>query len=253
MALVLRSDLVAHATAQPPEPGGVTGAAGAVPRQSPPATEPAQPPGQSPPQQSGAQPPGPHLPGAEAAAVPSRPASAGAVLAAAGLVVLGAVVAYVLDRSGIKAAPFKIGNQTSAYAALAVFAAVLERVLEAFAQWLPGGQQVKAEFEQLVAAVANGNPSVTVADVANAKARLDHSTANRTVVIWGLASSVATVVAMLTDFELLHTIAGSGWNPNAIPYWVDAVVTGLVVGTGTKPLHDLITRAQNARTALAGR
>jgi hypothetical protein len=29
-----------------------------------------------------------------------------------------------------------------------------------------------------------------------------------------------------------------------VPPWIDALVTGLVVGSGTKPLHDLIIKAQ---------
>jgi hypothetical protein len=42
-------------------------------------------------------------------------------------------------------------------------------------------------------------------------------------------------------------IAAPGWDPQSIPLWVDALVTGLVVGTGTKPLHDLISKLQNQR------
>ncbi len=41
---------------------------------------------------------------------------------------------------------------------------------------------------------------------------------------------------------LLHSIAGESWN--GIPVWVDAIVTGIVVGSGTKPLHDVISRVQ---------
>jgi hypothetical protein len=242
MALVRRSELIAPATAQPPGAAGATAAVGTIPRPGQPAE-----PGQYPP------PPGPPSTGAEVAAVPSRPAGAGWVLLALLLVAIGAGVAYVLDRTGMKADPFKIGNQTSVYAGLAVFAAALERIIETFAQWLPGGQKVKAEYEQMVAAAANAHPTVTLADVAKAKARLDHSQANRTVLIWGLACAVATGIAMLSGFCLLHMIAGDTWNPRSIPFWVDALVTGVVVGTGTKPLHDLITKAQNAREAAAGK
>ena len=32
---------------------------------------------------------------------------------------------------------------------------------------------------------------------------------------------------------------------NPTPDQIDALVTGLVVGSGTKPLHDLVTRFQN--------
>ena len=40
---------------------------------------------------------------------------------------------------------------------------------------------------------------------------------------------------------------------DGVAVWVDAVVTGVMVGSGTKPLHDLITRAQNGRRRRSGR
>ena len=64
--------------------------------------------------------------------------------------------------------------------------------------------------------------------------------------MWGLATAVASAAAGASGFYLLHMIAASDWAVT-IPDWVDALVTGLVVGTGTKPLHDLITRAQGAK------
>jgi hypothetical protein len=187
----------------------------------------------------------------EAAAVSSKPASFGSVLFAFVLVALGALGAYALNRWGTKAAPFKVGNQTSAYAGLAVFSAAVERFLEPFAQWLPGGRKAKAQLEKVTAALANRHPVVTLTDVADARARLDRALASRTVFMWGLATAVATVVAAAGGFYLLHMIAGPSW-AGAIPNWVDALVTGLVVGTGTKPLHDLITKVQSQKNAATG-
>jgi hypothetical protein len=76
---------------------------------------------------------------------------------------------------------------------------------------------------------------------------MDRAQANRTVLLWALATAVAAGAAGASGFYLLHMIAAPDWSVD-LPYWVDALVTGLVVGTGTKPLHDLITRAQNAAT-----
>jgi hypothetical protein len=39
--------------------------------------------------------------------------------------------------------------------------------------------------------------------------------------------------------------ANPGWD--AVPAWVDALVTGLVVGSGTKPLHDVLSRVQKTK------
>src|SRR6266705_4939908 len=182
---------------------------------------------------------------AEAAAASSKGAGFGTVAFGFVLVALGAVVAYALNRWGNHADPFKIGNQTSAYAGVVVFAGAVERFLDPFAHWLPGAR-ARDEYESAVAALTNGHPGVSLGAVATAKARMDRAQANRTVLLWALATAVATAAAGASGFYLLHMIAASDWS-GSIPLWVDALVTGLVVGTGTKPLHDLITRAQDRK------
>jgi hypothetical protein len=182
---------------------------------------------------------------AEAAAVASKGAGAPTVVIAFLIVALGAAVAYVMQRWGTHADPFKIGNQTSAYAGMIVFAGAVERILEPFSNWFPG-THARSEYESSVAAMANGHPAMSLRDVAAAKAKLDRAMADRTVLLWGVATAIASVVAAASGFYLLHMIAAPDW-VTSIPRWVDALVTGLVVGTGTKPLHDLITRAQSGR------
>ncbi len=178
----------------------------------------------------------------EAAAVASKGAGMGTVLVAFVLVAIGTAVAYALNRWGNHALPFRIGNQTSAYAGVVVFAAAVERFIEPFSHFLPGSK-TKGDYENTVAAMTNGHPAVSLREVAAAKARQDRATANRTVLLWGVATAVAAAATGASGFYLLHMIAASDWTVD-IPLWVDAMVTGLVVGTGTKPLHDLIVRAQ---------
>jgi hypothetical protein len=182
---------------------------------------------------------------AEAAAVASKGAGARTVAVAFLIVAVGAGLAYVMQRWGTRADPFKIGNQTSAYAGLVVFAGAVERILEPFANLFPG-THARNEYENSVAALANGHPAMSLRDVAAAKARVDRAMANRTVLLWGVATALAATASAASGFYLLHMIAASDW-ATTIPRWVDALITGLVVGTGTKPLHDLITRAQNTR------
>ena len=64
--------------------------------------------------------------------------------------------------------------------------------------------------------------------------------------MWGIATCVATLLAATSGFYLLRLLsADPGWNGVAV--WADALVTGLVVGSGTKPLHDIINRMQQQR------
>jgi hypothetical protein len=61
--------------------------------------------------------------------------------------------------------------------------------------------------------------------------------------LWGLATAVSTVVASAGGFNVLHMLAENAtWD--GVPVWVDSLITGLVVGTGTKPLHDVISKVQ---------
>jgi hypothetical protein len=178
----------------------------------------------------------------EAAAVASKGAGIGTVAFSFLLVALGTAAAYAFNRWGNHAAPFQIGNQTSAYAGIVVFAGAVERFIEPFSHFLPGSK-TKNDYENTVAAMTNGHPAVSLREVAAAKASQDRAQADRTVLMWGLATGIAAAVTGASGFYLLHMIAANGWTVD-IPLWVDAMVTGLVVGTGTKPLHDLITRAQ---------
>src|SRR3989440_9726972 len=171
---------------------------------------------------------------AEAAAVASKGASIGTVGVGFLLVALGTAGAYLLQRYGTHAVPFKIGNQTSAYAGIIVFAGAVERFLEPFAHWLPGAKK-KNEYEAAVAAMTNGHPGVTLGAVATAKAKLDRAQANRTVLLVALATAGAAAAAGASGFYLLHMIAATDWTVD-LPYWVDRMVTGLVLGTGTQPL-----------------
>jgi hypothetical protein len=184
-------------------------------------------------------------PGGDAAAAASMPANTMAVLGGFGFAGLGLLAAFAFKATGHEAPAFQIGNQMSTFGALFVFAAAVERVLEPVSHWLPG-RRTKADFEQTVAAMANRDPRVSLAHVAAAKARMDRARSNRTVLVWGLATGFATVLSAWGGFYLLHMLSA---NPNwdLVPGWVDALVTGLVVGSGTKPLHDVINRVQQTK------
>jgi hypothetical protein len=228
-------------------PNGAAAPNGAAPNGAAPATDAADGAAATDPATAGLTSPTAWAQGAEAAAVASKGASIVSVLGAFLLVAIGTGAAYSLNRWGNNATPFQIGNQISAYAALIVFAGAVERILEPFSNLLPGSR-ARSRYESAVAALANGHPATSLTEVATAKAKLDRALANRTVLMWGLATGVAAVVSAAGGFYVLHMIAAQNW-VSQIPTWVDALVTGLVVGTGTKPLHDLITKAQTAKEA----
>ncbi|MGQ5263018.1 hypothetical protein ACTWLT_19990 [Micromonospora sp. ZYX-F-536] len=175
----------------------------------------------------------------------SRQAGPGPVVAGFGLIAVGAVAGWMIWRSGASAAKIQPKDTTGVFLTLLVFAAAVERILEPFSRWLPG-RAAEATLARTVTDVNGRVDGPTEADreaVAVATAAVAQAKANRTIVAWGLASGLATVASSAGGFYVLHAVAGADWNGMAV--WVDAIVTGVMVGSGTKPLHDLVNRVQN--------
>ena len=190
--------------------------------------------------------PVPAQPGHEmAAAVPSLPAKAWGVMTGLGLAAVGALGAWNIHEIA-PASTFRVGEPMAIFGALLVFAAAVERVLEPITRWMPGRSE-QERYEKAVADLDNGVPGAMNA-VAHYKAALDSARATRGIVMWGIATCVATMLAATSGFYLLRLLsADPGWNGVAV--WADALVTGLVVGSGTKPLHDIINRMQQNANA----
>jgi hypothetical protein len=136
--------------------------------------------------------------------------------------------------------------------------------------------RVVAATSQLHAAVADPaataqraqaalQAAVAQKDAAVARKKHHHSQANRAVLMWATAAVLAMLacaslgIFLLRSIETPSAVAGSttstskhsssaapsapspAKNPNRL---LDLLVTGLVVGAGTKPLHDLISQIQ---------
>lgn len=166
------------------------------------------------------------------------------------LVVGGAVLGWVLwkafDPVGFQPAP-----DISAFAVLYVFAQAIERTLEPLTKWAGGvtsGLDKEAAVKRRDEAVEELSGTETPTDidnalesVAQAQSNVDQVRANLAVVLWGLASLLAMVVCGAFGVLLLE---GIGLD---VPEWFDLAVTGLAIGSGTKPLHDLISNLQKAK------
>ncbi len=207
---------------------------------------------------------------AMAAAPPSRGALAAAiVLLAAG----GALAWFVYDWVG--PTDFVPGSNYAPLAGLFVVALALERLLEPFSGWvLPSTEAKKqARDKAVVAAVTSTGRARTMAVqvAANKQQQTDEARASRAVLMWAIASVLGMLTAAGFGFFLLRSVespspaaaktaaaSASGkattgppatnhrtgsQDPNRV---LDLVVTGLVIGAGTKPLHDLVSRIQTA-------
>jgi hypothetical protein len=74
---------------------------------------------------------------------------------------------------------------------------------------------------------------------------IDQVSSNRAT-LWAVASGIGMVISGGTGLLLLHAIDKGKWD---VPRWFDVLATGLVIGGGTKPLHDLISNIQASKEA----
>lgn len=76
-----------------------------------------------------------------------------------------------------------------------------------------------------------------------AQRTVDQIRANLTLLMWGISSALAMLASGLFGLYLLQAVGVKN-----VPIWADIVVTGLAIGGGTKPLHDLISNISTSKT-----
>jgi hypothetical protein len=179
---------------------------------------------------------------ADSAAVPTKPAHLWATLTGLLLVVGGLGGSWLIWNNN-HVITFRASSEMSIFVGILVFTTAVERVMEPFTRWLPG-RAAQHRFDWALAAMENGVGSTV--DAAKAKAAAEQARADKGVLAWGLATALATLLSASSGLYLLHMLTDSAdWN--TIPQWVDSLVTGLIVGSGTKPVHDVISRVQSAK------
>ncbi|NYI99604.1 hypothetical protein HNR19_000303 [Nocardioides thalensis] len=200
-----------------------------------------------------------------------------------GLVALAVVAGVIIGETVNPDPPVAVAG-VSAFAGLYIAAQAIERVLVPFRPWLgdPLGKidtpTPAADDENAPQAEGSAKPSpkarlrlardrafgaaTTLADKAAAdpeqepaakeaaslaaqtQAAVAQERVNASVVMWGVASAIGIVVSAFLGLALLQSTGIRG-----APYALDVVVTGLAIGGGTKPLHDLISRVEAAKEA----
>jgi hypothetical protein len=83
---------------------------------------------------------------------------------------------------------------------------------------------------------------------ANKQAEIDQLRANRTMIMFGLTAGLGMSLCGYLEADFLTTVgARFGDNPNVGQQTLMMAVTGLIVGGGSKQLHDLITNVSKAK------
>jgi hypothetical protein len=134
------------------------------------------------------------------------------------------------------------------FAVFFVAASALERLLEPLASLVGNRPRQEASAQRdaaqkkvdLAGAVAGdlhlrAEAETAVQQAAAAQAASEVATANRKVLFWALASILGIAAAASMKLYLLTTTGIA-----APSRWMEVLATGLIVGAGTKPLHDLV-------------
>lgn len=173
-------------------------------------------------------------------------------LAAAVLfVVVGAVVGIAVDDGKRHYIP---PDGVSIFALFYVAAQAIERLLEPLSHFYgattvgadapPGAQGMitkSVAVKARDAALALSDPVAAAKQSAWWQEMIDQIRRN-TATLWALASMLGMILSGWLGLLLLDALRA----PNA-PRWLDIIVTGLIVGGGTKGLHDLISNIQASK------
>jgi hypothetical protein len=171
-----------------------------------------------------------------------------AVISAMAVVVIAAVVATLFIKDpgfSTRGEPRPVDGLTI-FAVFFVAAEAIERLLEPFASWIDPKmndevEMAKAEAENTFSDYLARSTDISAVtskmnEAAQKKVRALKSRANRKIVFWAVATAIATVAAAGLKLYFLQTV-GIARTPRAL----DIIATGLIIGAGTKPLHDLVT------------
>jgi len=134
---------------------------------------------------------------------------------------------------GSRLSTYRIDNQWSALTGLFILALAIERALEPFSRKL-GPDTTKAKGER--------DAADRKASDAECQIAIEMCRRLTAVVTWGVATGLSFLLCAKLNITLMEAVAANG--SGQPPFWADLLVTGLVVGAGTKPLHDLVANIE---------
>lgn len=157
------------------------------------------------------------------------------------VLIIAFVIVLVLFFVGV-GSPLKSYAPTAAsasiYAIFYLLAQFDERLVEPFSntRWFGYSSSDQTDDSQKKAA-PNAKPKTTPVDDATKQARI--------VALWCFASGIGIVLCYVT-VGLLQVVGVTAAGSSNLGHLGDAVFSGLIIGGGTKPLHDLINLFDNS-------
>ena len=145
------------------------------------------------------------------------------------------------------------------FAPFYIAAQAIERALEPFAARWKNTTAEKLELKRTKAEKAlvenppGGTPAPTLEAVEEAEAEIEtaelalaKAKACRAIPLWAAASIISLLVCSALGLGLISAVSSTPPSGEFVGT-IDVLLTGLAVGAGTKPLHDLISRIEKAK------
>jgi hypothetical protein len=146
---------------------------------------------------------------------------------------------------GSASSTYRIDNQWSALTGLFILALAIERALEPFSRKLgPDTTMRKAKRDKVLAGPRPAGQNDRAPEFQNV---IEISRRLTAVVTWGVATGLGFLLCAVLNITLLQAVRANG--SGQPPFWADLLVTGLVVGAGTKPLHDLVANIERGKNS----
>ena len=156
------------------------------------------------------------------------------------MAVVGLMTLLITNTLGSATAPPRAAvDGLGIFAVFFVAALAVERLIEPLS--LSDPKKIKLEetaqekkTKVAIATAAETNAAQAITDEQNAKAEAEAWTTYRAVILWGVASIVGALAAALLN---LHLLKAAGIQTPSL--YLEILATGLIIGAGTKPLHEL--------------
>ena len=146
---------------------------------------------------------------------------------------------------GSASSTYRIDNQWSALTGLFILALAIERALEPFSRKLgPDTSKRKVKRDK---ALADPRPAGQKDRAPEFQDAIEISRRLTAVVTWGVATGLGFLLCAVLNITLMQAVRANG--SGQPPFWADLLVTGLVVGAGTKPLHDLVANIERSKNS----
>lgn len=142
---------------------------------------------------------------------------------------------------------FRVSSDVSIFAGVFALALAVERFLAPLSRFIGPDTEAKKDDRDVAqaAAEADSDNAAKAVDLASKQAEVDKSRQIGSIVHWGVAVALSFVLAGKLNVLLLAAIADS--NSARPAAWADLLVTGFVIGAGTKPLHDLVSGIEKSK------